>query len=238
MPTPASMHAMRFPEAGRAEIVEVPVPAPSPGEVLIRVRAAGICASDVEAFKGAHDVRRPPVITGHELAGEVVALGRGVEAGRLGERVAVEPHVGCGVCAYCRRGDHHVCLEKRYLGVGAWTGAFAEYVVATDSMCHRMPAGMSYEEGAALEPFCVGLHATRLAGLRVGARVAILGAGTIGLMTLLAARLAGPARVIVSEPSEAKRKLALACGADSALDPACQDVPGEIRSATAGLGAD
>ena len=102
---PKSMKAMRFPEAWRAEVVEVPMPAAGPNEVLIRVRAAGICASDVASFKGQHDRRRPPVITGHELAGEVVGIGSGVESAWLGERVAVEPHVGCGACAYCRGGE-------------------------------------------------------------------------------------------------------------------------------------
>jgi L-iditol 2-dehydrogenase len=235
---PAFMHAMMFPEAGRAEIVEVPIPAPGTGEVLVRVRAAGICASDVEAFKGKHDVRRPPVITGHELAGEVFALGPGPATFAVGDRVAVEPHVGCGTCTYCRRGDHHVCHQKRYLGVGDWTGAFAEYAIATESMCHRMPVGMSYEEGAALEPFCVGLHAARLARIQVGDRVAILGGGTIGLMTLLAARLAGPGWLLLSEVSAAKRAVGTMCGADRSVDPRRDDVVEEIRRATGGIGVD
>lgn len=233
-----SMKAMKFPEAGRAEIVEVPVPAPGPGEVLIRARAAGICYSDIEAFKGAHSFRCPPVITGHELAGEVTALGPGVVSRRIGDRVAVEPHAGCGTCAYCRQGQYHTCPQKRLIGVGDWIGAFAEFVVATESMCHAIPDDMSFPEAAALEPFCVGLHAVRRAQPKLGERVAILGAGTIGLMTLLAARTAGPARIMVSEPSAAKREIARACGADSVLDPRTEDVVAEIRHATDEMGAD
>jgi L-iditol 2-dehydrogenase len=229
---------MKFPEAGKAEIVEVPVPAPDAGEVLVRVRAAGICASDVAAFKGTHTFRRPPVITGHELAGEVVHLGPGVAGCRVGDRVALEPHVGCGRCVLCRQGDYHECPEKRFVGVGEWIGAFAEYVVATESMCHLMPAQMPFEEAAMLEPFCVGLHAVRRADLRTGETVAILGVGTIGMMTLLAAHATTPGWIAVTDPSEAKRNLALRCGADVAIDPTDDDAVEEVLKATGSLGVD
>jgi len=232
------LKAMRFPEAGRAEIVEIPEPVPVEGEVLVRVRAAGICHSDVAAFQGKHKFRCPPVITGHELAGEVIQLGPGVRRVREGDRVAVEPHVGCGRCIYCRRGAYHECPEKRFVGVGDWIGAFAESMLATESMCHVLPEAMTYEEGAALEPFCVALHAVRLAWLRMGERVAILGVGAIGMMTLLAARLAAPGQIIVSDPSAPKRELARRLGADLSIDPTTQDVLEAVRSATDGHGAD
>src|SRR5512136_2123532 len=232
------MKAMKFPEAGNAVIVDVPVPTPGPGEVLIRVKAAGICASDVAAFKGTHTFRRPPVITGHELAGEVVRIGAGVAGCGIGDRVALEPHVGCGQCAFCRRGDYHECPEKRFVGVGEWIGAFAEYVVATEGMCHPMPDRMPFEEGAMLEPFCVGLHAVRRADLRMGETVAILGVGTIGMMTLLAVRCSGPGWTIVTDPSAAKRELALRCGADVALDPMREEPVPAILKATGGRGVD
>jgi L-iditol 2-dehydrogenase len=232
------MKAMKFPEARRAEIVDVPVPIPASGEVLVKVRAAGICASDVAAFKGTHNFRRPPVITGHELAGEIVKLGPGVSGRGLGDRVALEPHVGCGRCDYCRQDNYHECPEKRFVGVGNWIGAFAECLVATESMCHPMPAAMPFEEGAMLEPFCVGLHAVRRADLRMGETVAILGVGTIGIMTLLAARCAGPGWTVVTDLSAAKRDLAIRCGADVALDPTREDPTAAILDATKGLGVD
>jgi L-iditol 2-dehydrogenase len=232
------MKAMKFPEAGQAEIVEVPVSTPGPGEVLVRVRATGICASDVAAFKGTHNFRRPPVITGHELAGEIVTLGQDVTGLRVGDRVALEPHVGCGRCDYCRQGNYHECPEKRYVGVGDWIGAFAEYVVATESMCHTIPARMPFDEAAMLEPFCVGLHAVRRADLRMGETVAILGVGTIGMMTLLAARCGGPGWTVVTDPSAAKRDLAVRCGADIALDPTREDPTVAILKATGGQGVD
>ena len=232
------MKAMRFPEPGKAMIVDVSTPSPGPGEVLIQVKAAGICASDVAAFKGTHTFRRPPVITGHELAGQVVQLGPGVVGCRTGDRVALEPHVGCGQCLFCRRGDYHECPEKRFVGVGEWIGAFAEYVVATESMCHPMPPRMPFEEAALLEPFCVGLHAVRRADLRMGETVAVLGVGTIGMMTLLAAGCSSPGWTIVTDPSAAKRDAALRCGADLALDPSREDVVEAVLKATGGLGVD
>lgn len=232
------MKAMRFPEAGRAELVEVPVPTPREGEVLIRVKAAGICASNVAAFKGTHTFRRPPVITGHELAGEVVAAGPGVASRRMGDRVAVEPHLGCGRCSLCRQGNYHECPDKRFIGVGDWIGAFAEYVVAAESMCHPMPARMPFEEAAMLEPFCVGLHAVRRSDLRTGETVAILGVGTIGMMTLLAAQATTPGWTVATDPSAPKRDLALRCGADLVIDPSRQDVVQAVLGATDGLGVD
>lgn len=232
------MKAMKFPEAGKAEIVEVPVPTPGAGEVLVRVKAAGICASDVAAFKGSHNFRRPPVITGHELAGEIATLGNHVTGLRVGDRVALEPHVGCGRCEYCRQDNYHECPEKRYVGVGDWIGAFAEYVVATDGMCHPMPVRMPFDEAAMLEPFCVGLHAVQRAELRMGETVAVLGVGTIGMMTLLAARCGGPGWTVVTDPSAAKRDLALRCGADVALDPTRGDPTAAILEATRGRGVD
>jgi L-iditol 2-dehydrogenase len=232
------MKAVRFPEPGRAELVEVPVPRPQSGEVLIRVKAAGICASDVGAFLGKHDVRKPPVITGHELAGEIVEVGSGSVARRVGERVAVEPHVGCGTCVFCREGHYHECPRKRFIGVGEWIGAFAEHVVATEGMCHPIPERMSFDEGAALEPFCVGLHAVRRSGLRIGESAAVLGVGTIGMMTLLAARSTAPGWVGVSDLSAFKRKTALRCGAHLAVNPVVQDPVETIQQATSGLGVD
>jgi len=232
------MRAMRFPEAGRAEIVEAPIPTPGEGDVLVRVKAAGICASDAAAFQGKHDFRRPPVITGHELAGAVDQIGRGVTRLRPGDRVAVEPHVGCGLCVFCRQGHYHECPQKRFVGVGDWIGAFAEFMVATEGMCHPLPEGMTYEEGACLEPLCVGLHAVRRAGIRMGESVAILGVGTIGMMTLLGARCCAPGWIAVTDPSPAKRQMAERCGANLALDPFAQDPVEVIQQATDGLGVD
>lgn len=232
------MRAMRFSEVGRAEIIELPNPVPKAGEVVVKVKAAGICASDIAAFQGKHDVRRPPLIGGHELAGEIVEVGPGVQDRVVGERVGVEPYATCGVCPFCRRGDSEQCLARRTLGVGDWTGAFAEFVVASERMCHVLPAGMSWEEAAALEPLCVGLHAVRRASLRAGETVAIVGVGVIGLMTLLATRCCAPRWVCTMDPRALTREVSLRCGADLALDPDVGDPVEKVLAATDQLGVD
>ena len=232
------MKALQFTEVGRSEIVEVPKPAPKTGEILVKVKMAGICASDIMAFQGRHSYRIPPVITGHELSGEIVELGQDVSTLKIGDRVAIEPHIGCGQCSLCRHGHYNECEKKRLLGVGDWIGAFSEYVIAAEPMCHRMPENMSFEEGAALEPLCVGLHAVRRAGMGVGERIAILGCGSIGLMTLLCAKLCAPEKIIATDISTFKREIALRSGADVAVDPMSQDPVEEVLKLTDGRGLD
>lgn len=232
------MKAMRFTAPGRAEIVEVPRPTPKKDEVLVKVKATGICGSDVMSFKGKHPFRIPPVITGHEISGQIVELGSGVKDVQLGERVALEPHIGCGKCVFCHHGHYNICPNKRFVGVGEWIGGFAEYVVAAESMCHELPEGMTYEEGAAIEPLSVGLHAVLRANLTIGENVAILGCGTIGMMTLISAKVGGPGKIIITDISSFKRKTALGRGADMAIDPAQQDPVKEVLAVTQGLGVD
>ncbi len=229
---------MRFTAPRRAEIVEVPRPTPKKDEVLVKVKATGICGSDVMSFVGKHPFRIPPVITGHEISGQVVELGSGVKDVQAGARVALEPHVGCGKCVFCHHGHYNICPNKRFVGVGEWIGGFAEYLVATESMCHVLPEGMTYEEGAAIEPLCVGLHAVRRANVTMGESVAILGCGTIGMMTLISAKVGGPGKIIITDISAFKRKMALGRGAGMAIDPAQQDPVKEVLAATEGLGVD
>ena len=120
------MKAMKFAEPGRSEIVEVPKPIPKKDEVLVKVKATGICASDIMAFKGKHPWRIPPLITGHEISGTIVELGSEVKSLESGKRVAIEPHIGCGKCVLCRHGHYNVCQHKRFVGVGEWIAAWEE----------------------------------------------------------------------------------------------------------------
>ena len=232
------MQAIEFSEIGKARIVDVEKPEPEDGQVRIRVIKAGICHSDIMAFKGEHPYRVPPVITGHEAAGEVDAVGEGVTSLAVGDRIAIEPHAGCGQCDGCRRGFYHICSNKKLIGVGSWIGVFAEFVVADESMCHRMPEGMDYETAALLEPYCVGLHAASLADIKAGDGVAIIGCGTIGMMTLTAVSQCKPGTVIISDLSAAKREMALSMGASDAVNPAETDPVAFVRNCTNGYGAD
>lgn len=223
---------------GEALIVDAPIPAIAETQALIKVKAAGVCHSDILAFQGRHPYRVPPVITGHEAAGEVVAVGRAVTRVKPGDRVVIEPHIGCGSCWFCKRNEYHICPNKRLIGVGAWVGVFAEYVMAEEPMCFRMPDGMSWEEGAAVEPFAVGLHAVACAEIAPGATAAVLGCGTIGMTVLLALKLRGAGTVLATDVSAAKRELAVRLGAAAAFDPAAADPVRAVLDRTGGLGVD
>jgi L-iditol 2-dehydrogenase len=232
------MKALAFSEVGKAQIVDTAKPAPASGQVRIRVKKAGICHSDIMAYRGQHPYRVPPVITGHEASGVVDALGGGISSLSVGDKVAIEPHAGCGQCEFCRHSQYNVCTNKKLIGVGSWTGVFAEYVVADASMCHRMPEGMDYETGALLEPYCVGLHAVGLAGIRKGDGVTILGCGTIGMMTLLAVAQYEPKMLAISDLSPTKRQLAFSLGASSTINPTEVDPVRYVQDLTQGYGAD
>lgn len=232
------MKAIEFSAIGKAEIVDISRPVPAAKQVLVRVKSAGICHSDIMAFNGRHPYRVPPVITGHEASGVIEAVGEGVTAFNVGDRVALEPHQGCGQCEYCRQEHYHVCPDKKLIGVGAWIGVFAEYVVAGEPMCHKIPDRMSHETGAMIEPYCVGLHAVRNAGIDSGESVTVIGCGTIGMMTLISVMQYDPGKVFVSDLSAAKGELAVALGADSAVDPTKKDPVEFVHGATGGKGVD
>ncbi|MHB1417626.1 MAG: zinc-dependent alcohol dehydrogenase, partial [Chloroflexota bacterium] len=170
------------------EFADIPEPEPKANEVKIKVISAGICGSEVHAFKGTHPFRHPPAILGHELAGEVVAVGDEINGYKVGDRVTVEPQILCGVCDACRAGYPNLCDNKVVLGTQKWVGGYAEYIVAPEQTLYKIPDSVSYDEAVMIEPLAVGVHAVREAKLKVGQSAIILGGGTIGLATLVAAR--------------------------------------------------
>ena len=207
------MKAAVFTGIRTIEIQQVPTPTPKPDEVLIRVRAAGVCGSEVHAFLGTHPFRKPPAIMGHEVAGDVVEVGADVRSFKPGDRVLVEPQVSCGRCLYCRSGDYHLCLSKVMLGVPAWPGAFGEFITAPERTLLRLPDGFSYEEGAMVEPLAVGVHSARKARVQVGESALVLGAGPIGLCCIAAARAAGATRIVATDAYDFNLELARKMGA-------------------------
>jgi 2-desacetyl-2-hydroxyethyl bacteriochlorophyllide A dehydrogenase len=186
---------------------------PGPGELILRPEAVGICGSEVEGYLGHMGNRTPPLVMGHEFAGTVVAAGEGA-AELEGERVAVNPLSGCGECRLCRAGHSNLCRDRVLIGVHA-PGAFADLVKVPASDARVLPAGLSARVGALMEPLANGVHAVRLAPDGVE-RAVVLGAGTIGLVTLQAALLEGIPEVTVVEPQEERRARALALGASDA----------------------
>jgi 2-desacetyl-2-hydroxyethyl bacteriochlorophyllide A dehydrogenase len=183
---------------------------PGAGELILQPEAVGICGSEVEGYLGHMGNRTPPLVMGHEFAGRVVAAGQG--AGELeGARVAVNPLSGCGHCALCEAGLGNVCRDRKLVGVHV-PGAFADYVRVRAADARVLPDGVSARVGALMEPLANGVHAVRLAGEGIEHAV-VLGAGTIGLVTLQAALLSGIPRVEVVEPHDARRERATRLGA-------------------------
>src|SRR5881296_110398 len=192
-------------------VEDSPRPTPAPGEVVVRVHNCGICGSDLHWY---HDqMMIPHVCPGHEIAGEVAEVGAGVTALKAGDAVALEGIASCGACRYCLAGDYQRCLAIGFVGLTI-PGGFAEYLKTPARHCFRVPAGVDFATAALSEPLGVAVHGVRLAGLEIGQRVAVLGAGTIGLMAVVAARAGGAGEVLVVARRPQQRAAALALGAD------------------------
>lgn len=208
---PMSMRRARATAPGTMEIERVARPVLAEGEILVRIRACGICGSDLHFYAGAFPL--PLVCPGHEASGEVVELGPGVRGLTTGDRVAVEPLLRCGHCWACRVGDYQLCEHFRLLGTTD-DGGFADYLRTPAYTAFRLPAALAFDVGALAEPMAVTVHGCRLGSVHMGDRVAILGAGTIGLLTVLAARAAGAAEVIVTARHPHQAAAARSLGAD------------------------
>lgn len=193
------MKAVFVEDAYKVAVRDVDLPELNEKEVLIEVKVAGICGSDIHTYKGLHPFRKPPVIIGHELSGKVVQVGKNVSKFQPGDRVTVEPQTGCGTCEYCLTGEVNFCENRGAPGIGNWYGAMAEYFVAPEQTVFKLVDNMNYEQGALVEPFAVGVHAVRKAGIEVGDKVAILGAGPIGLLAMAAAKAAGATTLMVTD---------------------------------------
>jgi len=192
------------------EVKEVPAPAPGPGEVVVRVRRCGICGSDLHFYHG--NLPPPPVCPGHEISGEVAAVGAAVTRWKSGDRVAVEPLVVCGECAFCKTGDYQLCPGFQVAG-NSLDGGFAEYIRLPAYTLFGLPREIDFEVGALTEPLAVTVHAARLAPIRMGDRVLILGAGTIGLLAVAAAKAAGAGEVWITARHAQQAQAATALGA-------------------------
>lgn len=223
---PETMKAFVLHGAEDIRAEEVARPDPGPGEVLITVRAAGICGSDLHYYahgRCGNFVPTRPFILGHEFAGEVVALGEGVESLELGTQVAVNPSRACGECKQCREGRYNLCPHMKYFGTASVVppadGCYAEYVTAPARNCWPLPDGFEYTWGALLEPMNVAMHAVMRSGGVGGRSVLITGGGTIGQMILLVAIAFGASKVVVSDIKEFARDFASEQGASGTLDP-------------------
>jgi L-iditol 2-dehydrogenase len=204
-------------------IEERPVPHPGPKEMLIEVKAVGVCGSDVHYYEhgriGSYVVRQP-LILGHESSGRIVDVGEDVSKDRIGERVAMEPGIPCGVCRECRTGHYNLCLDVRFFGTPPIDGAFTNYVILPASFAYKLPDQVSYEEGALIEPLSVGLWACRKAQLQGGDRVLITGAGPIGIVAMKVAIALGAAEIIITDIFPQRLETARKLGATRTINVA------------------
>jgi L-iditol 2-dehydrogenase len=235
------MKALILSQYRRLEIAELPEPALSPGEVLIRVAACGICGSDVHGYDGSSGRRIPPIVMGHEAAGTISAAGSNANSFTVGERVTFDSTIYCGSCAHCLRGDVNLCDRRQVLGVSCGdyrrAGAFAEFVAVPARIVYRLPDALSFQEAALLEAVSVALHAVSLVSVEQGSTALVVGAGTIGLLLLQALRAAGCARVFISDVDPTRLRLAHELGATAAF-PAGAELQSKILQATNGNGVD
>ncbi len=219
-------HMVRAEERARPEV--------GPGQVLVRVRACGVCGTDRHIYEGEFPAA-PGVVLGHEYAGEVVEVGPGVSDLEPGQKVAVDPNIACGICRPCRMGKVHLCESLTAVGVN-YDGGFAEYSLVPRAQLYPFSGDLDWAEAAMAEPVACCLHGIDLAGIRGGETVLVIGGGAIGQIHAQLARLSGAGRVALTDPVLRRRELAREMGVDLLLDPSAQSLD-EMRAALHG-GAD
>jgi L-iditol 2-dehydrogenase len=237
----ATMKALLLSKYRQLEIADLPTPEPGPDEVLICVAACGICGSDVHGYDGSSGRRIPPIVMGHEAAGRIASVGKNVKGLAAGDRVTFDSTIFCGECAHCRRGDVNLCDNRQVLGVSCSdyrrAGAFAEYVAVPSRVIHRLPDPLSFSEAAMLEAVAVAIHGVSLAHIPPDSTALVIGAGTIGILTLQALRAAGCARVLVADIDSTRLKLAQELGATRVFS-AEKDLAAQILELTNGTGVE
>lgn len=207
------MRAVVVPAPGTWSLEEVPVPRPGPGELLVEVKAAGICGTDLHILAGHFPPAPYPLIPGHEFAGTVAETGPGVTGVAAGDRVAIDPSLFCGQCRYCQAGRGNLCARWGAIG-DTVNGAFAEYVLVPAKTAHTLPADLSFAAGALVEPTSCVVHGLHRLAMRPGSDLLIIGAGTIGLLLLQAAKQSGGTVIDVVETNESRLQRATAFGAN------------------------
>jgi len=219
------MRALQLVEYQQFSVLDLPIPDLLPEEVLIQVKACGICGSDIHGMDGSSGRRIPPIVMGHEASGVITEIGGTVTDYQVGDRVTFDSTIFCGDCDYCRRGEINLCENRRVMGVSCGdyrqNGAFAEYVVAPARILYRLPTGMSFEHAAMVEPVSIAYHAVRRSGIKPGQSAAVYGVGMIGLLIVQVLRVFGASRIVAIDLDPGKVALAKSFGAthDSLDEP-------------------
>ena len=236
------MKALLLSKLSHLELVDFPDLVPAEDEVLIRVRACGICGSDIHGWDGSTGRRNPPLIMGHEASGEIVSTGSGVSGWKAGDRVTFDSTIYCGKCESCRRGAVNLCTDRRVIGVAPAEyrqhGAFAELLAVPARVLYRLPDGLTYERAAMVEPVSIALHALSRVAIEPSQSAVVVGSGMIGMLVTQALRSAGVQRVIAVDLDEERLALAQKLGATDAVVSRGADVVDRIRERTGAAGAD
>jgi len=215
---------------------DVPDPSPKENEVVIKVKSAGICGTDLAIFKGSYKINLPRIL-GHEFAGVIEEVGRSVKKFKVGDRVTSEINVTCGKCFYCKHGMPTHCLNRKAIGISR-DGAFAEYVVVPAENVHRLPKNISFDEGTFIEPLAAAIQTFEMAPIKKGDTVAIYGSGKMALLILQVAKVYGAGKVIVIGRTPKKLELAKTLGADVTINVHEGDPVETVKEETEGIGAD
>ena len=225
----------------KMEIREIKVPVPEEKQVLIKLEYVGICGSDVhylEHGRIGNFIVKGDFILGHECAGEVVRIGGAVKNLKVGDKVALEPGITCGQCEFCKAGKYNLCPDVEFLATPPYHGCLMNYIAFPENMAFKLPDNVTTKEGALVEPLAVGLHAAAQGGVKLGDRVVILGAGCIGLVTLLACKASGATEVIIADVIEKRLECAQKLGASYTINARNENVLDKIAGLTGGTGAD
>ena len=231
------MKALVYTAPRRLELQDLPEPRLGPNECRVRVRAAGVCGSDLDGFLGRSKKRVPPLVLGHEFSGEIVETGTEISDFQVGDAVAVYPLVTCGQCIYCRSAQHQICQKRKIYGLD-FHGALAEYVSAPRQCLFRLPAGMSFMEGALVEPLANALHAMLNCPIVEGQTGLVYGAGPIGLFIFLVAKYLGARRLAVVDLNPHRLRILKEQGADLVVDASQQDPVESVLEWSEGRGVD
>lgn len=236
------MKALLLKEYMQLEVTEVPEPEIGPEDLLVRVRACGICGSDIHGLDGSTGRRIPPLVMGHEAAGVIEKIGSAVTKWKVGDRITFDSMISCGKCHFCRAGKTNLCDNRMVLGVSCGDyrrhGAFAEFVAVPQHICYALPDELSFEHAALIEAVSVAVHAVEVTPVHLGDTAVVVGAGMIGLLTIQAAKNAGCTTVYAVDLDDSKLELAKKLGAAEGFNPKHCDPAAEIIKRTGGRGAD
>lgn len=232
------MKAAVWDSIGHISIMEKPMPAADAGHVVVKVKAVGVCATDIHMITGKVELATPPAVLGHEIAGEIEEIGSGVNGWKKGDRVAIDTIISCGKCIACKSGRKELCSEKMEIGYNPYDGGYAEYVRVPAQCLVRLPDSIPFRDAAIMESVACPFGAVLRIGVKLGSTVLVQGGGPAGIAFIQAAKLGGAKKVIASVRGEKRIEYAKHFGADEVIDANNENVFERVMELTDGVGCD